>query len=125
MTNDQRGLCAHLICTIDRSTFYYINILYETEVYYDDIDFSDAFYCIKLPDGLVKNRPLVCIDAYGTKTSGTYSKYYSRKRKIKRYDATHMWDEQKLTDKEKATIDAWLLIRAKEALSEFNLILKE
>lgn len=124
MTNDQRALCAHLISTVDRSTFAYLDILYETEVYYDDIDFSDAFYCIKLPDGLVKDRPLVCVDAYGTKTSGTYSAYYSRKRKISYKDGTHMWDKQKLTDQEKDIIDAYLWKKAKEVLVEFTNLLE-
>ena len=105
MTNDQRGLCAHLLSAFFRYSFDHVDLLYDTKVYHDD---NDALYGIKLPDKLSKDRTFIWIDAYGTAAPGAYSKYYPTIGKT-RY-------KQKLTSQEKATIDAWLLDETKEAL---------
>ena len=106
MTNEQRALCAHLICVADKSISNWVDLHFEGGQYAEDIDFNDRFCIVNLPGELTT----VYIVGYGSNSC-----------KIGEY---HPVLEKGLTDEMKATIDDYLLKKAREVLKKFTTLLE-
>ena len=117
MTNEQRALCAHLICVADKSISNWVDLHFEGGQYAEDIDFNDRFCIVNLPGELTT----VYIVGYGANGECYDDGWKTLSCKIGEY---HPVLEKGLTDEMKATIDDYLLKKAREVLKKFTTLLE-